>query len=179
MTCQVSYSAGSSDGAQSVVLASGLVMEWAVDGDVVRFTVTLSHDSWLGIGFGRSPGMIKPHSVIAKPGDGTVKEYTITQKDVAGITLQSSQDLTATSVGTVDGSTVVRFTRKKVSSDRNDVDIGDFNTRVSYAYGGPGSSFGYHDNMRGEVTVNFVTGESSAVGVETIRVVHGVLMYLA
>ena len=86
----------------------------------------------IGFGFNRDPQMLGSSVALALPGAGTVKQYELVSKTVAGIELAATQHIANASVIQSGGHTVMKFSRALATTS---IHV-DKPSRVVWAYGG-------------------------------------------
>lgn len=89
----------------------------------------------IGFGFNSGPQMLGSSVALALPGAGTVKQYDLNAKTVAGVALASTQHIANVSVIQSGGHTVMKFSRALPTAP---VHL-DQPSKVVWAYGGSNS----------------------------------------
>jgi hypothetical protein len=144
-TCRGSYQASGCNGNSCPYKA-----EWVVSGDSVRFRITAQTggNRWTGIGFSDNT-MMANSDIVVGASDGS--NSFVSDMFATGRTrppVDASQDISDMSIATVNGMTVMMFTRPIVSTDANDIGLDQDRFFLFPTVGGPvtiaSRQIGYH-----------------------------------
>jgi hypothetical protein len=166
-------------------LDGNIMLYWNLPDDVnaagalIDFAIMGLTDGWVGFGISFDGGMIGSEAVIGwvpAVGGQDVDIYILGAKSVSDITPITNIPLTSVSAFNDDGVTVIKFTRTLDSGD-NLISL-DGDTQIVVAYGTTRSLTQHATDARQQASINFISGESTAAGLDPMRVTHACMMVL-
>ena len=193
--------AGCAAFAFSADLTSGLTLEWSIatsqgvcldagadvpDGAALvgRLTHTAA-GTWLAMGFNDAFAMAGTDAILGLPASSEVRDTHLTGRGASAVVTDASNDLSNVGITSSGDSTIMTFTRPLDTGDSDDMDIssavqGGESVRVIWAHGAAGSGgLTNHGSRRGDILVNFATGETAAAAPDGMRLAHGIMMTIA
>jgi len=124
----------------------------------VTMEVTYEGDAWVGIAFSEDERMGGSDGILGSP-DGIPQKYRLNQGFIE-IMSPEEQTLTNASVETIDGMTVMKFTKPLV--EPNQIPITPGENKMLWANGGASTTIGYHSTNRSPFSLNLNFDGSSA-----------------
>ncbi len=148
----------------------------APDG-TVTMELTYDGDAWLGIAFSEDEKMGGSDGILGSPG-GIPQKYRLFQGYVE-IMPPDEQTLTDASVETIDGKTVMTFTKPMVEPNQIPVTAGVNN--MLWANGGDSTTIGYHGNNRAPIQIDLASGAADTVSAPNMGawLAHGICAFIA
>lgn len=141
----------------SMELSEGAELHYSATSSKVSYALSIETTGFVALGFSIAGGMIGSETVIGQPGLGAVETYTLDQKSVSGIVADTEVTIEDASVSTVDGTTVLSFTRDLNNGGEYVINLDpDFDNAMVFAYSPEGTDeFKYHSSNRGVFSITY------------------------
>jgi hypothetical protein len=133
------------------------------------------------VGFSRDGNMIGSDAVIGwidNNANEDVKAYELTGKSPDLVIESTKLVITDTSAAEENGFTIIKFKRKIKNNGNVNFDVTGQNSKLIVAIGTNDNKI-KHSDKQGSITLNFLTGESTAGvdGLQILKYIHAVLMF--